>query len=416
MMIIDNQFVPKIAKVLLPIAVLTASLPFPDAAHAQNSLANNGKKVYGMIGRKWTALGKEKGFLGQPLTNEKSTPDKIGRYNHFQGGSIYWTPKTGAHEVHGDIRKKWASLGWERSFLRYPITDERSTPDKVGRFNHFQGGSIYWTPKTGAHEVHGDIRQKWSSLGWERSFLGYPTTDETSTPDGVGRFNHFQGGSIYWTPNTGAHEVHGDIRQKWASLGWERSFLGYPISDELSINNNSRYSVFEGGVLHWKRNKGADIARSFVVPNQILINQVNQYVSGVDERLYITGPTTVVNVHKWYKHGGKTYPQVLELDMDMKYDRKGRNPNVDLDLFMSFETKGNEIQATLIKTKQDVNFPGWFKVASLGIGKIMEIKGEKAFEKKIGDEIGRSVSIPSGFRSLFAVNIQKDASVRVFGD
>ena len=54
-------------------------------------------------------------------------------------------------------------------------------------------------------------------LGWERSFLGYPLTDETATPDGVGRYNHFQGGSIYWTPATGAHEVHGAIRGQWAT-------------------------------------------------------------------------------------------------------------------------------------------------------------------------------------------------------
>src|SRR5207302_49498 len=83
--------------------------------------------------------------------------------------------------------------------------------DGVGRYNHFQGGSIYWTPGTGAHEVHGAIKDKWASMGWERSFLGYPVTDETGTPDGVGRYNHFQGGSIYWTPSIGAYEVHGAI-------------------------------------------------------------------------------------------------------------------------------------------------------------------------------------------------------------
>jgi uncharacterized protein with LGFP repeats len=46
-----------------------------------------------------------------------------------------------------------------------------------------------------------------------------PLTDESPTPDGIGRFNHFQGGSIYWTPGIGAHEVHGAIRDKWASMG-----------------------------------------------------------------------------------------------------------------------------------------------------------------------------------------------------
>src|SRR5215207_7282221 len=67
----------------------------------------------------------------------------------------------------------------------------------------------FWSPQTGEHDVHGAILEKWASLGWERGFLGYPLTDETITPDGIGRYNHFQGGSVYWTPTTGAHEVHG---------------------------------------------------------------------------------------------------------------------------------------------------------------------------------------------------------------
>jgi hypothetical protein len=205
-------------------------------------------EVYGAIREKWAELGWEQG-LGYPLSGEEGTPDGVGRYNHFQRGSIYWTPDTGAHEVHGDNREKWAELGWEQG-LGYPLSGEEGTPDGVGRYNHFQRGSIYWTPDTGAHEVHGDIREKWTSLGWEQSFLGYPLTDETTTPDGFGRYNHFQRGSIYWTPDTGAHEVHGDIREKWASLGWEQSFLGYPLTDEAAKEDGiERYSQFQAGLI-----------------------------------------------------------------------------------------------------------------------------------------------------------------------
>src|SRR5664280_2102801 len=93
----------------------------------------------------------------------------------------------------------------------FPAQRRPGVPDGVGRFNHFQAGAVYWTPPTGAHEVRGAIRDLWASLGWERSALGYPVTDETGTPDGVGRFNGFQGGAVYWTPRTGAHEVHGAI-------------------------------------------------------------------------------------------------------------------------------------------------------------------------------------------------------------
>jgi uncharacterized protein with LGFP repeats len=159
-------------------------------------------QVYGEIAEKWNSLGGAAGFLGAPLNDESGTPDGVGRYNHFENGSIYWTPETGAHEVHGLIRDKWESMGWERSFLGYPVTDETATPDGVGRYNHFQGGSIYWTPKTGAHEVHGLIRDKWASLGWERGKLGYPTSDEFQ--DGVYRRSNFRGGYIRWSESTGA--------------------------------------------------------------------------------------------------------------------------------------------------------------------------------------------------------------------
>ena len=214
--------------------------------------------VQGAILNKYRALGGERSFLGQAVTNELPTPDRSGRYNHFQGGSIYWTQQTGAWEVHGAIKQKWAALGWERSVLRYPVTDERTTPDGRGRYNHFQGGSIYWTQQTGACEVHGGIKEKWAALGWERSFLGYPVTDERVTPDGIGRYNHFQGGSIYWTQQTGAHEVHGAIKDKWASLGWERSYLGYPISDEqVTPDGRGRVSHFQGGSIYWYPDRGA---------------------------------------------------------------------------------------------------------------------------------------------------------------
>jgi hypothetical protein len=88
--------------------------------------------------------------------------------------------------------------------------------------------------------------------------LGYPITDETGTPDGIGHYNHFQNGSIYWTPLTGAFEVHGAIRDRWSSLGWERSALGYPISDETDeVDGSGRFNVFEHGTIHWNRTSGA---------------------------------------------------------------------------------------------------------------------------------------------------------------
>lgn len=143
------------------------------------------------------------GLLGSPTIAETVAPDGVGHFRHYNGGSIYWTPSTCAWEVHGAIRSEWSGIGWEKSVVGYPVTDETITPDGIGRYNHFQTGSIYWTPLTGAHEVHGAIRATWSSLGWERSALGYPMSDETDEVDGSGRFNVFEHGTIHWNRGTG---------------------------------------------------------------------------------------------------------------------------------------------------------------------------------------------------------------------
>lgn len=164
-----------------------------------------GHEVRGSIEQRYLAEGGPQGFLGLPLVDESVTPDGVGRFNHFAGGSVYWSPRTPAVEVHGAIRVRWEQMGWERSPLGYPVSNEDVTPDGTGRVNHFQAGKIYWTPSTGAHEVYGAILGLWVSLGYERSALGYPTSPEYAVPGG--RRSDFQGGSIEWTPSRGAYVV-----------------------------------------------------------------------------------------------------------------------------------------------------------------------------------------------------------------
>lgn len=146
-------------------------------------------------------------WLGAPVDEgagsaEMTLRDGRGRARDYQNGSIYWTPELGAHEVHGAIRVKWAQLGGERGVLGYPVTDELGCGPGNGRYNHFLGGSIYWTPELGAHEVHAQIRDKWAEMGWQSSSLGYPTSDVRSEPDRLSA--SFQGGTIVWTPAGGA--------------------------------------------------------------------------------------------------------------------------------------------------------------------------------------------------------------------
>ena len=184
-------------------------------------------------------------------------------------------------DVIGAIREKWLALGGEAGFGA-ALDIERPTFDGVGRAQPFdRGGTISWHPAIGAFEVHGAIAQKWLGLGREQ--YGYPITDELPCPDGRGRFNHFRamqvGGhpeaSVYWTPSTGAHEVHGAIRLKWAALGFERGTLGYPTSDEFA-NGRGRRSNFEHGFIAWTRTGGAQVHGPVLIDHGTALNPVNE--------------------------------------------------------------------------------------------------------------------------------------------
>jgi hypothetical protein len=154
------------------------------------------------------------------------------------------------------IVAKYASLGGTNSFLGAPTSSIQTTPDGVGEFQDYQNGVIYYSPFSGAHEVHGLILLKWESLGMTN--FGYPTTDETTTPDGMGRFNHFvlangQVSAIDWTPATGAHEIQGAIATYFASQGWEN--VGEATSDEIDLTaTGAAYNRFERSLIFgWLR-------------------------------------------------------------------------------------------------------------------------------------------------------------------
>lgn len=167
---------------------------------------------YGRIGEKYALLGGPNGALGPSIGNEADAPYG-GRFHLFRDGLIYWHPEIGeAFAVWGAISSKWWKQG--RVEFGYPITDEMTTPDGRGRYNHFRAlhlpgkpeASIYWTPQTGANAIYGLIREAWARQGWERGSLGYPTSDEFQ--DGSFRRSNFERGYILWSAATGIKIVN----------------------------------------------------------------------------------------------------------------------------------------------------------------------------------------------------------------
>ena len=183
--------------------------------------------------------------------------------------------------------------------------------DQIGQgyIIRYEAADIYYSAATGAHEVHGDIRAKYNAFGAANGVLGLPMTDETGTPDGIGRFNHFQGGSIYWTIKTGPMMVRGAIRDMWAAQGWENSAFGYPIADEHRkvifnpVGNPPEFwSKFQNGAIYSKNNIAAAAVVADIAP-QDLTNLVrktfDQALKDADSDLGIEGGVNVLNISDW---------------------------------------------------------------------------------------------------------------------
>ena len=161
-------------------------------------------------------------ILGAPTSGEinvPGVPDAL--METFQGGTIYWSPTTGAHVVYGGIGAEYKALAHETDLfgrnvqlvLGLPTSDEMDVPGIPGaRMNTFQGGAIYGSLATGAHVVYGGIGAEYKALAHETDLfgrnvqlvLGLPTSDEMDVLGVSGaRMNTFQGGAIYGSLATG---------------------------------------------------------------------------------------------------------------------------------------------------------------------------------------------------------------------
>ncbi len=206
----------------------------------------------------FVATGGIAGPLGYPINgDDRPTGNGRGRYATFQRGWMHWSTATGAHETHGLIAARYVAIGFENSGLGFPTSNETAAPDGVGRYNRFQNGYLMWTPTTGAHEVFGPIVTAWAALGLAPGVLGYPNGNPTPTSDLYGRVQTFQRGAIYEAPGTGAHAVRGAIRDRYVALGADSGWLGYPTVDEHTISPGVVQSGFQRGTITWNTTSGA---------------------------------------------------------------------------------------------------------------------------------------------------------------
>ena len=209
----------------------------------------------GSVQAAWEGTGTQDGPLGYPVGDMTCGLRDSGCAQPFQAGWLFWSPTTGARVVAGDVGAGWFARGAQNGVLGYPVGAQVCGLRDGGCLQQFQGGRVYWSPATGAHWVRGLVIAAYEGLSAQDGTLGFPTTDEVCGLRGGGCFNHFQGGSVYWSPATGAHAVTGAIRDVWALLGWESGWVGYPLGDAQPVPGGVQQR-FEGGTLLWTASTG----------------------------------------------------------------------------------------------------------------------------------------------------------------
>lgn len=173
-------------------AIRTATISVAIASLALVGAGCQGSKS-GEAGSSTTAPASSAATSSSAATESSAatTPSAPGSTTQIPGAN--GTPYT----VQGPILAKYQSLDDKaRKDLGAPKDNQQTNPDG-GTYQQFDGGVI--VNKTQAYVVWGLIRDKWNELGGSQGKLGYPTSDEADTPDGMKK-STFEHGTITWKP------------------------------------------------------------------------------------------------------------------------------------------------------------------------------------------------------------------------
>lgn len=246
---------------------------------------------------------------------KKQRPVAGGFEQEFQGCRFYYrNGDATAHEVHGAILTKYLASGGVNKW-GYPLTNESDVKNgtaTIGKYSEFDWCTIFWNGGTGAHEVHGDIRKKYLDMGGPLCDLGLPTSDEVDIPNntGAGKANTFQKGSILWYGSYNSIKVARPFKIYIGRIDSKESEGAFRGENDLYIK---KIKVTEGSTVRYEARRpssgdwgGKNIVNvNFTIPRVITPNKLN-----VKVRFYLNiwesdAPTNADD------HMG-TYEKVLE--------------------------------------------------------------------------------------------------------
>ena len=243
--------------------------------------------VRGAINVAWDKLGGSAGTLGVPTADESWKGDVVSQ--PFTGGEVSWNAKTKAFtttpadlagqltgvDVPGDATSAIAAARRAAGGPQGPLGDEQGAQYKVGDgvAQNFAGGTIFYSPATGAHAVTGDVLAKYRAAGGPQGDLGFPASNETdggvSPKSRIATFAAADNPTIFWTPDHGAFVVRGPVNAAWDKLGGAAGKLGAPTADQ-TVSGDVVSQKFTGGSISWNKS-----SRSFSTEPAELASQLS---------------------------------------------------------------------------------------------------------------------------------------------
>lgn len=222
--------------------------------------ANGAWPIFMGIAGAWKESRAQSPVIGFPIGSEVCGLRAGGCFQLFQGGTLMFSPTTGAFTLTARMLEYWQKSGFENGVLGYPTSTVTCGVPNSECTQSFERGTVAFSPKTGIQSVPaGAIRDSWNTSGSTAGQLGYPTSAQYCGLKDGGCFQMFAKGAIMFSPSTGAHpSISGPIRDFWQTTGFENGSFGYPTGNVVcGLLNSGCFQNYRGGSIMWSKSTGA---------------------------------------------------------------------------------------------------------------------------------------------------------------